>query len=217
MGLAADRFSGVISVPLWVTVGLGVLALVGTVGGAWGGQMIAGRNDSRRWQRERDREAQAFWRDKRLDVYSRTLAEVEDVTVALSVFLRFQAVKPWNENLPTDLDNIQDELHTIRMIGSAETIAILVEVEMKVILLLSKAHHPANSRGKGPLSDLHPDFNALMKMVEALGMQFRSDLGVVSGMTLIGGPDATSSKLGGPDATSSPLALLGRRRRGRMP
>ncbi|MBV8996591.1 MAG: hypothetical protein JO287_23455, partial [Pseudonocardiales bacterium] len=67
--------------PLWITVLLGVLA----VGGAWGGQIIADRNESRRWQRERDREAHAFWRDKRLEVYSTVLAAAQAAAHGLSV------------------------------------------------------------------------------------------------------------------------------------
>lgn len=61
------------SAPLWVTIMLGVLAVVGTVGGAWGGQIIAARRDDRRWEREQQREDLRWKRDRereheRLDV-----------------------------------------------------------------------------------------------------------------------------------------------------
>jgi hypothetical protein len=57
------------STPLWIIVLLGILAVLGTVGGAWGGQIIAGQNEARRWQRERQREREAYWRDKRFEAY----------------------------------------------------------------------------------------------------------------------------------------------------
>lgn len=71
----------------WVTIILGVLAVLGTVGGAWGGQWIAARRDDKRWKRELDREEirwerererervqlerdiRSQWRSDRLDAY----------------------------------------------------------------------------------------------------------------------------------------------------
>ncbi|XVV00759.1 hypothetical protein ACQPW3_25425 [Actinosynnema sp. CA-248983] len=75
-----------------MTIMLGVLAVVGTVGGALGGQMIATRREDRRWareagredlrwQRERQREQERFahearlhWREQRLTTYSAFIA-----------------------------------------------------------------------------------------------------------------------------------------------
>jgi hypothetical protein len=72
---------------MWVTIALAVLAFVGTLGGAWGGQWIASRHDNRRWEREakredsrwereqlhlreqRARELQLHWPEKRLTAY----------------------------------------------------------------------------------------------------------------------------------------------------
>lgn len=72
---------------MWVTVALAVLAFVGTLGGAWGGQWIAAQHDDRRWGREarredlrwereqqhlreqRTRELQIHWSEKRLTAY----------------------------------------------------------------------------------------------------------------------------------------------------
>ena len=91
---------GGVQVPVWITVALGVLAVVGTIGGAWGGQFIAGRNDSKKWQRERDREAQAFWRDKRLEVYAVVLAEAQDVSAALWGAAGFGVRSRWTDDPP---------------------------------------------------------------------------------------------------------------------
>ncbi|MCP2248177.1 hypothetical protein [Lentzea aerocolonigenes] len=52
------------SVPLWVTIMLGVLAVIGTVGGAWGGQILAARRDDRRWEREQQREDLRWSRER---------------------------------------------------------------------------------------------------------------------------------------------------------
>lgn len=43
---------------------LGMLAVLGTVGGAWGGQWIAARSDDKRWKRELDREKTRWKRER---------------------------------------------------------------------------------------------------------------------------------------------------------
>lgn len=88
--------------PLWVTIMLGVLTVVGTVGGAWGGQWIAARRDDQRWEREakredlrwqreserqsvqRDHEARLHWRDERLKTYSLALAAIDTWLTAVN-------------------------------------------------------------------------------------------------------------------------------------
>ena len=57
-------------VPLVIAGLLTVLAVACIVAGAWGGQVLTGRQESRRCQRERDRESQAFWRGQRLTTSS---------------------------------------------------------------------------------------------------------------------------------------------------
>jgi hypothetical protein len=84
------------SPPLWVTIMLGVMAVVGTIAGGWGGQVIAARRDDKRWEREAAREElrwerertrladerthleQLHWRDERLRLYAKFVSDLSE-------------------------------------------------------------------------------------------------------------------------------------------
>jgi hypothetical protein len=182
-------------VPVWITVALGVLAVVGTIGGAWGGQFIAGRNDSRKWQRERDREAQAFWRDKRLEVYATVLAEAQDVAAALWGAAGFGVRSRWTDNPPVSLAHLARELRQIEIIGSDATVEVVRAVDSLSNEVVSSLRHPARASvvaaianpaeaEKGwpePLYDMEPRLIELDKQVTELRRQFRRDLAVSPG------------------------------------
>ena len=71
-------------VPLVIAGLLAVLAVACIVAGAWGGQVLTGRQESRRCQRERDRESQAFWRGQRLTLYATALDTFEHLADRLT-------------------------------------------------------------------------------------------------------------------------------------
>ncbi len=165
-------------VPLWITVLLGVLAVAGTVGGAWGGQIIAARNEARRWQRERDREGQAFWRDKRLEVYSSVLAKAEGAITGLGIAAGLKVRSVYDdEELPVTLEHARSELRLIEIIGSPATVALTNEVRSRIHGLGSSIRHP--SRGQQMvMQDLQPRLDEVRHLVADLREQFRCDLAV---------------------------------------
>jgi hypothetical protein len=79
---ASAGLVGVTPVPLVIAGLLAVLAVACIVAGAWGGQVLTGRQESRRCQRERDRESQAFWRGQRLTLYATALDTFEHLPIA---------------------------------------------------------------------------------------------------------------------------------------
>ena len=81
---ASAGLVGVTPVPLVIAGLLAVLAVACIVGGAWGGQGLIGRQESRRCQRGRDRESQAFWRGQRLRVYATALDTFEHLADRLT-------------------------------------------------------------------------------------------------------------------------------------
>lgn len=76
-----------VQVPLWVTLALAAIALVGPLGSALITGTITARRDDHRWEREdsrweREREKLRHerilgWRDKRLEYYGQILAVIE--------------------------------------------------------------------------------------------------------------------------------------------
>jgi hypothetical protein len=127
-------------------VALAVLAVLGTIGGAWGGQFIAGRNDSRRWQRERDREAQAFWRDKRLEVYAVLLAGANEVQVGLWRAAGFDYRPRGGVDEPAlTMEHLEPELRQVEIIGSDPTVELVRAVDELSRTLLSVFRHPSRS------------------------------------------------------------------------
>ncbi len=81
---ASAGLVGVTPVPLVIAGLLAVLAVACIVAGAWGGQVLTGRQESRRCQRERDRESQAFWRGQRLTLYATALDTFEHLADRLT-------------------------------------------------------------------------------------------------------------------------------------
>jgi hypothetical protein len=173
-------------VPLWITVLLGVLAVVGTVGGAWGGQIIAGRNESRRWQRERDREAHAVWRDKRLEVYSTVLAAAQSAAHGLSVAFDGSLRREGEPaELPTTMEHVERELHTLWVIGSRESVELTMAIRSASLYAdaLVRSRRPAGKTAIEMLSehdveDLRANTEELGRLVLDLRAQFRADLGL---------------------------------------
>jgi len=175
-------------VPLWITVLLGVLAVVGTVGGAWGGQIIAGRNESRRWQRERDREAHAFWRDKRLEVYSTVLAAAQAAAHGLSVAFDGSLRREGEPaELLTTMEHVEQELHTLWVIGSRESVDLTLAIRFATLYAdaIVRSHRPdcetaIEVLSENEVEDLRANTKELGRLVLDLREQFRADLGLSS-------------------------------------
>ena len=108
-------------VPLWVPLVVGLLAVLGTVGGALGAQFVAGRNELRRLESERTQQNQQYWRDKRLATYSRYLSMAIEVVIFCQDRLRGDrtaTVEPLYELTKT----AKIELEAIRMLGERRTV-----------------------------------------------------------------------------------------------
>lgn len=104
--------------PLWVTIMLGLLAVLGTVGGAWGGQWIAAKRDDRRWEREiaredvrwqrelqretlrLDHDERSRWRDVRLELYSELFAVFSEWSDKSGFYVLFTKLPDGQDHLP---------------------------------------------------------------------------------------------------------------------
>jgi len=170
---------GTPSVPWWVLLLVGVLTFLGAVAGAWGAQVINGRNEARRWQQERDREAQAFWRDKRLEIYSTVLGTAENTVRGLGVATGLEAWTVWDdEDLPVTMEHIGADLRRVSILGSPAAVEQVTVVRGLAHSLFSSVRHPSRSRRTEPMHDLGPRLDALHSAVRALRDQFRTDLDV---------------------------------------
>jgi hypothetical protein len=171
-------------VPLWITITLGVLAVVGTIGGAWGGQLIAGRNDSRRWRRERDHEAHAFWRDRRLAAYATVLGHLETVLGAGWFYNTFLIGPEATEFSYSEADEhlraASHEIDLIRLIGTDEAIRLCREACSTVgaMAWAMGKNHPAAEQDVRRAARLSEQYDEARDAVDALHRQFRRDLGV---------------------------------------
>ncbi|MGH3587342.1 MAG: hypothetical protein ACRDQ0_13560 [Pseudonocardia sp.] len=171
-------------VPLWITITLGVLAVVGTVGGAWGGQLIAGRNESRRWRRERDREAHAFWRDRRVAAYAAVLAHLEAVLDSSSFYLMFMRGPEGSEfsypEAKEHLDAAAHEIDTVRLIGTEAAIQLSMKAKSRISTLAwaISGSHPSLGQGTDREDQLNQWYDEAREVVDELQSQFRKDLGV---------------------------------------
>lgn len=172
-------------IPLWITITLGVLAVVGTIGGAWGGQLIAGRNDSRRWRRERDREAQAYWRDRRLAAYSSLIAHYEGIMDEALGFVAFYDPDESPSSFPlAEMNEIVDaaanDVETVHLIGSESTVKLCKDTHRLVRRLVWSIgdNHPSMGDMEQRKKRLHEQFDEARKLVDSLRLQFRKDLGV---------------------------------------
>ncbi|GHG12095.1 hypothetical protein GCM10017567_31800 [Amycolatopsis bullii] len=131
----------------WLTITLAVLAVVGTIGGAWGGQWIAARRDDRRWEREAEREElrwtreiearrageahdlRKHWIDKRVEACSELLTVLKDWDMAFLNSLHVQEGSGFGD--PTQVPFDEYGFHrqamagwlTLELIGSKEAIS----------------------------------------------------------------------------------------------
>jgi hypothetical protein len=115
-------------VPLWVPLVVGLLAVAGTVSGALGAQIVAGRNELRRLKSERTEKRLEYWRDKRMTTYSRYLS------LAIELIILLQERLATNEPIdPSRLNALpraaKVELEMIRMLGTSDTVRLADQVQ----------------------------------------------------------------------------------------
>jgi hypothetical protein len=98
-------------IPLWVTLALAIIAIMGPIGGAAIGGTLTARRDDKRWQRELERENQQYWRNLRATVYSNVieshrkyLSVARELLTALSVAASSNDLD--DEDLPEHRDNL---------------------------------------------------------------------------------------------------------------
>jgi hypothetical protein len=160
------------STPLWIIVLLGILAVLGTVGGAWGGQIIAGQNEARRWQRERQREREAYWRDKRFEAYMDYFDAAKNTLLTI---WRTAVDESDRDDLMQDIGSQIPSSKVIEMIAPTDVIKLCDELEESLWAL-------ARSYAKDTDAD---GFDSVLDLTDAqlsnLKMMFRRDLGVVEG------------------------------------
>lgn len=91
--LAADSSSN--PVPLWITIVLAFVAILGPIGGALIGGILAGRKDEKRWSSELKRDVEnwrrnaekqdnLYWRERRITAYSAFLTNLTAFEFELS-------------------------------------------------------------------------------------------------------------------------------------
>jgi hypothetical protein len=169
-------------VPLAVAGLLAVLAVLCIAGGAWGGQVLIGRQESRRCRRERDRESRAFWRGQRLTVYAAALDTFEHLADRLvaDAGLGDPPIPARADRISTDaLAQIKRDLDTIGLIGSQDTVVLTNQVVADFEILAARMRHHARC-GDEPMKDLNEDLTALRNRIWKLRAQFRTDLAIPS-------------------------------------
>jgi hypothetical protein len=171
---------GVTPVPLVIAGLLAVLAVACIVGGAWGGQVLIGRQESRRCQLERDRESQVFWRGQRLTVYAIALAAFEHLADRLTADagLGDPPTPARADRISTDaLGRIKRDLDTIGLIGSQDTVALSNQVVADFEILAARMRHQARCADE-PMKDLNDELTTLRDRIWELRAQFRTDLAI---------------------------------------
>jgi hypothetical protein len=160
------------SAPWWLVLLVGALGLAG----AWGAQVIAGRNESRKWERERLREAQAYWRDRRFAAYSDYLTAVDD---ALESVKRAAGLshRPGVETDPSDAhDRVATAFGPLELVGSKQAISAAFHLRFRLLML----HLRMDPDDRTDMSKAEREEEA--KGIEArlgeLREQFRRDLGI---------------------------------------
>jgi hypothetical protein len=179
---ASASFIAGTPVPLAVASLLAVLAVVCIAGGAWGGQILIGWQESRRCRRERDRESQAFWRGQRLTVYAAALDTFEHLAdrLAADAGLGDTPTPARADRISTDaLARIKRDLDTIGLIGSQDTVVLTNQVVADFEILAARMRHHARC-GDEPMKDLNEDLTALRNRIWKLRAQFRTDLAIPS-------------------------------------
>lgn len=128
--------------PLWVTIMLGVIAVVGAVAGAWGGQIIAARRDDRRWEREdirwtreqeredarRMHDSRIEWRLHRFGVYQKFLASADSCKPSQGMRISFrnkteeQLDREEQDRRKPHLDELRKVLVAIELVGGGPVV-----------------------------------------------------------------------------------------------
>jgi hypothetical protein len=172
---------GGVQIPAWITVMLGVLVVVGTVGGAWGGQLIAGRNERRRWHRESARERETHWRDKRLEIYSIVLAAAQDAAAAqVHAFDSAPGEHP-DDAASLTIEHIDDELRTLWIIGSTDTVNLTMAIRFALMYGEPLTRFSDDQLKGTTREELRKLARELQQQVVELRGQFRVDLGLDAG------------------------------------
>jgi hypothetical protein len=167
-------------VPLVIAGLLTVLAVACIVAGAWGGQVLTGRQESRRCQRERDRESQAFWRGQRLTLYATALDTFEHLADRLTADagLGDPPTPARADRISTDaLARIKRDLDTIGLIGSQDTVVLTNQVVADFEILAARMRRQARC-GDAAMKDLNEELITLRDRIWELRAQFRTDLAI---------------------------------------
>lgn len=122
-------------VPLWVPLMVAVLAVAGTIVGALGGQLVAGRNENRRSQQERQHEHETYWRERRLATYSAFLSASIDFVSLLHNRLGGEVAS--EDDLVVIRRSLKQELELIRTIGTPD----VIDLAQKSQLAMGYASH----------------------------------------------------------------------------
>lgn len=161
---------------IWVPVLVGVLAVVG----AWGSQIIAGRNERGRWEREHAREAEAHWRMKRLEVYSDYLRAVDLAAESAKRHIGLSHRAGVTTTVGDALARLDEAYVPLEIIGSDEADAMTTRLSVALLMLalgLDLDHEPGKSAA--PDRDAEADVREIQRLREGLRAQFRKDLAVV--------------------------------------
>lgn len=168
------------SVPWWVVLLVGVLTMIGSIAGGWGAQVIAGRNERARWHREREREAEAHWRDKRLAVYSAVLAAAQTATRGLTISLDPSLRLDREDAEPVlTIEHVADDLRTLWVIGTNEAADLVGAIRVALMYGAEIAKLPGEKQGDIAMEQMRANSEQLSRLVVELRDQFRNDLGIV--------------------------------------
>lgn len=117
------------SVSVWVPIVVAMLGIMGVVAG----QLINFRREDRRWERERQRDVDTQWRERRFDVYVELLAAFREWegALAVSVPVRAAGQDPAEPDLTATADRAQKALSTVVIFGPKELAAAADDVYLE--------------------------------------------------------------------------------------
>jgi hypothetical protein len=190
---------------MWVTIMLGVLAVVGTVGGAWGGQWIAARRDDHRWAREikredlrwerqrevegikRDHEMRMHWSVQRLNAYTECLHAFEDWMDILNQERKQLRMAEGDEDVlgrrnRKVRETVKTAVDRVHVIGSVEAISGTIGA-YRTFHWYRHRLHISDEPGWKPNEpqEIDAQFDMLADAVGVMRSGFRRDVGFESG------------------------------------
>jgi hypothetical protein len=162
------------TIPPWITITLGIIAILAPVASGLLGGWIVARRDDRRWERERqkemenwrqdrDREENRYWRERRTQAYVSAInawREFNDKAAVLAATLQFSkdvAVKSPTDSLAQLSEALRTTCSLVQVEGSAPLIILSLKAEGNVAKFMTKWHRFSTAQINVETAELKED------------------------------------------------------------